>query len=106
MTVPTDADIRARRPDLILHIKDTKKIWILDVACAWERLIKEREGEKRGKYGPLAANMGKRKLGWHVEVGALVIGTLGTVHSLMSQLALLQLWSKDECRRITKDVQF
>jgi len=43
MTVPTDADIRARRPDLILHIK---KIWLLDVACMWEPLVKEREGEK------------------------------------------------------------
>ena len=91
VTVPTDDKISARRPDLINYVKFTRTIWILDVVCAWEPIVCEREVEKTDKYGPLAADMDRRKTGWKVRVGALVIGTLG---------------SKCECQRIISDVQF
>ena len=90
-TIPTDLDLHARRPDLILYINATNTIWILDVACTWEPLIEEREGEKIGKYLPLAADMGKREPRWNVRVGALVTGSLGTIIFLKCQLAQLQL---------------
>ena len=64
-TIPTDLDLHARRPDLILYINATNTIWILDVACTWEPLIEEREREKIGKYLPLAADMGKREPWWY-----------------------------------------
>ena len=103
VTVPTDDKISARRPDLINYVKFTRTIWILDVVCAWEPIVCEIEVEKTDKYWLLAADMDRRKTGWKVRVGALVIGTLGAVSSLMGQLAQ---WSKCECQRIISDVQF
>jgi len=73
-TLPTDEDLHARRPHLILRNKHTKDILILDVARAWELLIQEQE--KIGKYPPLAADIGKKEPQWHVQVRVQVVGPL------------------------------
>ena len=67
--------------------------------------MQERE-EKVGKYLPLAADLGKREPRWHVRVGAVVVGSLGTVRSLRKQLAQLQFWNPQEVQRIIHDMQF
>jgi len=103
LTMPTDEPLTARRLDNILCINQTNKIWILDVACTWDPLLEERDREKVAKYIPLAADMGKRVPRWHVKVGALVVGSLGTIKSLRSQLAQLQLWKASELDRILSD---
>ncbi len=41
--IPTKGRIEARRPDLVIRLPERKKIVILEVACAWEPLVKERE---------------------------------------------------------------
>ena len=37
--VPTDRQLSATRPDLIVYSWRTKHISILEVACAWEPLV-------------------------------------------------------------------
>ena len=44
-TIPTDDEIVARRPDLVIRLNSSKIIWILDIACTWEPLIDERKGK-------------------------------------------------------------
>ena len=43
-TIPTNRQIRERRPDVVLiDRRDSSKIKVCDVACAWEPLVLERE---------------------------------------------------------------
>jgi len=43
IVIPIDQQMTARKPDLIIRNKNVKQIWILDVECAWESLVEERE---------------------------------------------------------------
>ncbi len=61
VSVPTDEQMSGRRPDLVIDAKKLKSMCILEVACAWEPLIKEREEEKRRKYQGLAADLANQK---------------------------------------------
>jgi len=104
--IPTNEVIEARRPDMVLKVKTTKTIWIIDVACPWDPSVPEREREKIEKYKPLAADLGGRKKGWTIRVAAVVIGALGTIGSLCRQLAQIQLWESDEIPRIVSNLQY
>ena len=61
IVIPTNQQMTARRPDLIIRNKKVERIWTLDVVCAWESLVEECEKEKLDKYRMLAANMGRRE---------------------------------------------
>jgi len=45
VSMPTDQDLTARRPDIIMYLKERNQIVILVVAVAWEPLFEEREKE-------------------------------------------------------------
>ena len=45
-----------RRPDLVCERK-TKRITIIEVACAWESLVEARVAQKRFKYREMAADI-------------------------------------------------
>ena len=96
VSIPTDRQLVARRPDLILHHKGSKKIWILEVACAWEPLVKEREDEKRAKYQELARDLANQYEGWRTHVVPLVFGALGSLGSARSELESTSLLSARE----------
>ena len=59
----------SRRPHLILENKETKKIWICDMACMHEKLT---------KYRQVAFEMRERQIGSEIMVVLLVIGALGS----------------------------
>ncbi len=85
--------IKHRRPDIVVHNRSTNTVTIMDVAVAWEPLLLERETEKRGKYEPLARDMGRRKRkSEQVLVRPLVVGDLGTVARLKQELTELEMW--------------
>lgn len=105
-TMPTDDEIIARRPDLIIRINSSKIIWILDVACTWEPLVSEREKEKMMKYRLLVSDMGRREPQWSVRTTAVVVGVLGAIGNLRGQLAQLNLWSPDEIAQLMKNIQY
>ena len=50
LAVPTDRKLSNRRPDLILYLKDERRIVILEGAVAWEPLLAERERQKTDKH--------------------------------------------------------
>ena len=47
VSVPTDRQLSATRPDLVVYSWRTKHIFILEVACAWEPLVHARQGERK-----------------------------------------------------------
>ena len=55
--IPTKGHFAAIRPDLMVSIYSTKTIIILEVACAWDPNVAEREAQKKPKYRELAADL-------------------------------------------------
>ena len=50
LTVPTDRQLSDRRPDILLYLKESREIVILEVAVALELLPAELERQKSDKY--------------------------------------------------------
>ena len=65
----------ARRPDLILELKEDKKIWICDMVCPQQN--KTKRIEKMTKYRQLAFETRERRPSYDVYVLPVVIGALG-----------------------------
>ena len=63
VSIPTDRDLTARRPDIIVYLKECNLAVILEVAVAWKTLLEEREKEKSNKYRELAADLATRHPG-------------------------------------------
>ena len=67
----------ARRPDLILELKEDKKIWICDMTCPQQNNIETKRIEKMTKYRQLAFETRERRPSYDVYVLPVVIGELG-----------------------------
>ena len=67
----------ARRPDLILELKEDKKIWICDMACPQQNNIETKRTENMTKYRQLAFETRERRPSYDVYVLPVVIGALG-----------------------------
>ena len=46
VSIPTDQDLTAKRPDIVMFLNERNQIVILEVAVAWEPLLEEREKER------------------------------------------------------------
>ena len=55
-SMPTDRELTSRRPDVVVFLKGSNQITILEVAVCWEPLLEEWEKEKSYKYQELAAD--------------------------------------------------
>ena len=106
IVIPTDKVIDARRPDIVIFNKTTTEAWIIDIACAWEPLLLDREAQKVAKYLELAADLGRRERRWHIRTMAVVVGTLGTIGTPRHQLAQLDLWNPSEITGVIKELQY
>ena len=95
----------ARRPDLTLEDKESKRIWICDMACLQENNIEAKVKEKLDKYQKLAFETRENRVGYRVEVVPLILGCLGG--------GIGQLWKnvkkvieiETETERIVKEMQ-
>ena len=96
LSVPTDRQLSERRPDLMLHLKESQRIVILEGAVAWEPLLAERERQKTAKYGELAADLATQHPGWRVEVVPIVIGSLGTLRNVRHNIYGLGIFTQRE----------
>ena len=78
MTLTTDRDVGANRPDIVIRDKLEKKTYIIDVSCPSDVNVSKKENEKLSKYSGLRVELGKL---WNCEceVVPIVIGGLGTV---------------------------
>ena len=95
----------SRRPDLILEEKQTKTIWICDMACPQENNIEKTRLEKRTNYSQLAFEIRERRPGFKVKVVPLVINVFGS--GLKEMLKNLEnMFEKDDlCERIGAEMQ-
>ena len=85
----------SRRPDLILEDKNTKSIWICDMACPQQNNIEMNRNEKQTKYRQLAFELRERRAGYKIKVTPIVIGALGGgVKETKRQINLI--FDKDE----------
>ena len=71
--------IEARRPHLLIRTQNPKTIINLEVAFAWEPIVKKREAQKKAKYRELAADLANQWPGYTIQNALVVIGTLGLV---------------------------
>ena len=61
----------------MLQKKQTKTIWLYDMACPQENDIEQKRLEKRIDYWQLAFEIGERRPGFKVKVVLLVISAFG-----------------------------
>lgn len=106
VSVPTDRQMKERRPDLIVFAKTEKRITIFDVACASEPLLIEREDEKRGKYQELARDLATQWSGWKTNVVPLVVGDLGMLAGFRKDLKGTGLLISKEVSFLARNCQF
>ena len=78
MTLTTDREVGANRPDIVIRDKVGKKTYIIDVSCPSDVNVNAKENEKTTKYSGLRVELGKM---WNCEsvVIPVVIGGLGTI---------------------------
>ena len=78
VTIQTDHEIEARRPDLVIVQKREKSTKLIDFAVPFDSRVLMKENEKIEKYQDLAREI--RKL-WNtkVDIIPIVVGSLGTV---------------------------
>ena len=67
----------SRRPDLMLEEKQTKILWICDMACPQQNNIEKKRLEKRTNYRQLAFEIRESRPGFKVKVLLLVISAFG-----------------------------
>lgn len=106
LSMPTDRQLRDRCPDIVMHLKEERKIVILEGAVAWEPLLAEREAQKTDKYQELAADLATQNPGWRVVVVPIVAGCLGTLRTLRDNLNGLGIFTRKETSRLVKEIQF
>ena len=102
---PTDRVVTEARPDMVVRVTNEKRLLILEVACAWEPLIAEREREKRGKYQDLAADSARQNPGYQTRVVPVVIGDLGTVGQLRQHLRDSKLMDRTDVDGLVRSLQ-
>ena len=57
-----------RRPDVVLVLREKRFLFLLEMACAFDSLVEEREKEKADKYEQLATDMAVHQPGYKVTV--------------------------------------
>ena len=62
-----------RHPDVVLVLKEKRFLYLLEMACAFDSLVEEREKEKADKYEKLAADMAVHQPGYRVRAVPIVM---------------------------------
>ena len=87
----------------MLQEKQTKTIWICDMACPQENNIEKNRLEKRTNYRQLAFEIRERRPGFKVKVAPLVISAFG-IKEILNELE--NVFEKDNlCERIVAEMQ-
>ena len=57
VSMPTDRELTSRRQDVVVFLKGSNQITILEVAVCWEPLLEVQKKEKSNKYQELAVDL-------------------------------------------------
>ena len=85
MTIHCDHVFEARRPDIVVIVKENNKAFIVDIATPWDHRVYEKEGEKIEKYQDLMREIGRLWGIRHLEVVPVVVGALGGVSNRLDE---------------------
>ena len=85
MTIQCDHYIEARRPDILVVEKSSRKALIIDIASSGDQKVGEKENEKIEKYQDLKREIMKLWNLRRVEVIPVVVGALGSVSKKIGQ---------------------
>ena len=85
MTIQCDHYIEARRPDILVVEKSSRKALIIEIASPGDRNVGEKEKEKIEKYQNLKREIMKLWNLRRVEVIPVVVGALGAVSKKIGQ---------------------
>ncbi len=105
LTIPTDRQMESRRPDLVVRLKDEKRIIVYEIAVAWDPIVEEREREKRAKYLDLAADLVHQWKGYKVTVVPVVLGDLGVMRNLRRYMLQAKILDAKEIARFAAEAQ-
>ena len=103
LTVPIDRQLSDRRPDILLYLKESREIVILEAAVTWEPLLAEQESQKSDKCQELAADLATEHCRWRVTVVPIMVECLGTLRSLRANLKGLSVFTRREIYRLSKE---
>ena len=102
MTLNTDRQVGANRPDIVLRDKASRKTYIIDVSCPSDINVLSKENEKMMKYSGLRVELGKM---WNCEstVIPVVVGGLGVIsEKLLEYIKMIPAeLSTEMCLKIT-----
>ena len=89
----------------MLEEKQTKTIWICNMACPQENNVEKNRLEKRTNYSQLAFEIRERRLGFKVNVVSLVISAFGAgIKEILKELE--NMFKKDDmCEKIVAGMQ-
>lgn len=104
-SVPTDRILEHRRPDMVLIEKRRKRVILLEMACAFDSLVEEREQEKTQKYEELAADMATQYPGYRVITAPLVISDLGSIANITESISKLKLFNPKQKQAVLLAMQ-
>ena len=95
----------SRRPDLMLEEKQTKNMWICDMASPQENNIEKKRLEKRTNSRQLAFKIRERRPGFKVKVAPLVIIAFGGgLKEILKELE--NMFEKDDlCERTVAEMK-
>lgn len=102
---PTIQAMTERRPDLLVFDKSQRQITIIEIACAWDPLVSERETEKRNKYQAFARDLATQNPGWKVSVSPWVFGDLGLIVGLRKEIQDTGLLEGKELENLIRNCQ-
>ena len=94
-----------RRPDVVLVLKEKRFLHLLEMACAFDSLVEEREKEKADKYEELAADMAVHQPGYKVRIVPIVIGDLGSIGGLAKSLQTLNIFNPRQLSAVLSAMQ-
>ena len=102
MTLTTDREVGANRPDLVIRDKMNKKVYIIDVSCPNDVNVSKKENEKITKYSGLRVELSKM---WQCEcvIIPVIIGGLGSLSEKFTDYInqIPAEISADLCQKIT-----
>ena len=64
----------ARRPDLVLEDADSKRIWIVEMACPMDENVVEKFKDEVRKYEQLAFETREKRHGYSVNIVPVKVG--------------------------------
>lgn len=105
VSIPTDRQLEACKPDIVAYLKDKWMILIMEMAWAWEPLVAEKEESKKAIYWDLVVDLSNQYQGWKVFNLPLVVGCLGTMHSFVGELQKVGLFGELDLQQIAREAQ-